>query len=128
MFQEYLSFIQDLFNKIWHGGTEEVTFSTYLQAVGIGILLLASIVAIVVVAVGVMYWIPKYAYMFITVTANKAVNEELSKDNPNYTLVEQLEKKAFRKKFGFITGFVIVYVPTVIPTMLYIIYLIGRVI
>lgn len=127
MFQKYLSFIQDLFNRIWHGGTEEVTFSAYLQAVGIGILLLASIVAIIAVAVGVLYWLPKHAYRFITVTANKAVNAELNKDKPDYTLVEQLEKKAFRKKFGFITGFIIVYVPVIIPTMLYIIYLIGRI-
>lgn len=124
MFQNYLQLLNDLLHKICQGGNGEVTFMNYLQAVGMGILLLL-IVAAIIVGILALLFIPYRGYgLFL-----KNINQKLdaaTKDSDS-SVILSLEKVKRRKQFAFWIFFIIVYVPVAIPTVLYVIYLLTNI-
>lgn len=124
MFQNYLQLLTDLLHKICQGSNGEVTFMNYLQAVGMGILLLL-IVAVIIVGILALFFIPYKGYgLFL-----KNINQKLdaaTKDSDS-SVILSLEKIKRRKQLIFWIFFIIVYVPVAIPTVLYIVYLLTNI-
>ena len=73
MFQSYLQLLRDLFEKVFDHAGGVVTFLDYLQAVGMGILLLLIIVVIIAGIIG-LFFFPYKGYGFFV----KNINQKLS--------------------------------------------------
>lgn len=124
MFQNYLQLLKDLLHKICQGGNGEVTFVNYLQAVGMGILLLLIFAAIIVGILALLF-VPYKGYGLFLKNINLKL-DDAAKDSDS-SVILSLEKVKRRKQFAFWIFFTIVYVPVAIPTVLYVIYLLTNI-
>lgn len=125
MFQSYLQLLRDLFSKVFHHAGGEVTFLDYLQAVGMGILLLLIAVVIIAGIVG-LFFFPYKGYGFFVKNINQKLSDAV-KNGSYYDEITSLEKSKRKRSIFYLTCLVVVYIPFVIPTVLYIIYLLTSI-
>ena len=124
MFQNYLQLLNDLLHNICQGSNGEVAFVNYLQAVGMGILLLL-IAAAFIVGILALLFVPYKGYGLFLKNINLKL-DDAAKDSDS-SVILSLEKVKRRKQFAFWIFFIIVYVPVAIPTVLYVIYLLTNI-
>lgn len=124
MFQSYLQLLRDLFEKVFHHAGGEVTFLDYLQAVGMGILLLL-IVAVIIAGIIGLFFFPYKGYGFFVKNINQKLSDAV--ENGSHEEITLLEKLKRKRSIFYWTCLVVIYVPFAIPTVLYIIYLLTSI-
>ena len=124
MFQSYLQLLRDLFEKVFDHAGGVVTFLDYLQAVGMGILLLL-IVAVIIAGIIGLFFFPYKGYGFFVKNINQKLSDAV--ENGSHEEITLLEKLKRKRSIFYWTCLVIIYVPFAIPTVLYIIYLLTSI-
>lgn len=124
MFQSYLQLLRDLFEKVFDHAGGVVTFLDYLQAVGMGILLLLIIVVIIAGIIG-LFFFPYKGYGFFVKNINQKLSDAV--ENGSHEEITLLENSKRKRSIFYWTCLVVIYVPFAIPTVLYIIYLLTSI-
>lgn len=123
MFNTYKDLIQRLFDNVFHGGDTPLSFTQYLQVIGMGLLLM--LLGLLVVAIIVSAFIlPKKCLRRLNADIIAQINEEINNPNDDmpkhFATLETLNKKKTYRTIVGVIGLIVLYVPIYIPTVLYI--------